>query len=376
MIDEAVIQRDFRAVIDDARRGAVAREAFWVRVNGQRHDFECAGDSVRALGDWQFGQDADTVVLSNGSKTVRIGLADSRAESELDVSCVATTVDGDLALGSANGALEFARTDGTFQTIANAHYANVLDVQFFPSKQVVASMGLDYSVKIWSFLDGSNPRTLRKHTASLTGLAIIGKGRNVVTGARDGAVYVWQCATGEAVWEFRRVREPCDPVVGLAVLDDGTVSDQAAAVQDTIFFEMQGKNLLVAHESGVVAIYDMETRSATGELFAGKNITAMDAHEDLLVTGHSDGTVRCFKSYELCWEQKGAEEVRKIQIAQGKIFCLFRQLVALTPKGEQQSILYQEEKPNNFTVANDGVYTASLKAVHKFSHGTRAPVLL
>ncbi|KAG7791364.1 hypothetical protein KL910_000064 [Ogataea haglerorum] len=358
MIDNVIIQHDFRYVIQDVQRGVVENERFWVYINDERTEFECVGKEIVSLGPWKFEEKNGDIVLKNGSKSITVKQPSSIMNADYEVSCLAATDDGKLALGGTQGQLKFINSDGKCVEAHDAHYSDILQIQYFPSKQVAMTMGLDYSIKIWSVLDGSNPRTMRKHTSTLTALAAIGRGRNIVSGARDGAVYIWECASGKAVWEFRRVKNLADPVVGLAVIDTGCPRNEVQQVSDSIFYETENKTLLVAHESGVVATYDLETRCSLGEFSAGDRMSAFAANKELLVTGHSDGTIRCFRGFEKAWELQGDEEVRKIQISDNKIFCLQRQVAIVDYDGKVESIFSDYYGLNDFCAIPGSLYVA------------------
>ncbi|KAG7842372.1 hypothetical protein KL942_001110 [Ogataea angusta] len=359
MIDNVIIQHDFRYVIQDVQRGVVEKERFWVYINDERAEFECAGREIVSLGPWKFEENHGDIVLRNEVKSIIVKQPLSVMNADYEVSSLAATDDGKRALGGTQGQLEFINSDGKCVEVHDAHYSDILHIQYFPSKQVAMTIGLDYSIKIWSVLDGSNPRTMRKHTATLTALAAIGRGRNIVSGARDGAVYIWECASGEAVWEFRRVKNLTDPVVGLAVIDIKEPGNEAQQVSNSMFYETENKKLLVGYESGVVATYDLETRCSFGEFSAGDKMSAFAADKDILVTGHSDGTIRCFRGSEtIWWELHGDEEVRKIQISDNKIYCLQRQVAIINFDGKVESIFSDYYGLNDFCAIPGSLYVA------------------
>ena len=70
----------------------------------------------------------------------------------------------------------------------DGHDAEITDLKFFPSSQVLLSSSLDMRLKIWSALDGSNPRTIMGHKSIITGTEIIERGRNILSCSKDGTV--------------------------------------------------------------------------------------------------------------------------------------------------------------------------------------------
>ena len=63
--------------------------------------------------------------------------------------------------------------------------------KFFPSGIVVLSGGADLRAKVFSAEDGSCPVTLVGHKSGVSDLAIVDRGRNVVTAGRDGELRLW-----------------------------------------------------------------------------------------------------------------------------------------------------------------------------------------
>src|SRR5690606_1010410 len=61
------------------------------------------------------------------------------------------------------------------------HLMDVNKCRFFPSNEVVLSAGADMRIKIWSAIDASCPATLSGHRGAVNDLAIIDRGRNVVS---------------------------------------------------------------------------------------------------------------------------------------------------------------------------------------------------
>ncbi|WFD00901.1 hypothetical protein MYAM1_003657 [Malassezia yamatoensis] len=78
------------------------------------------------------------------------------------------------------------------------HRADITNVRFFPSGEVVLSTSLDFQAKVYSAIDGSNPRTLKGHTRAIYSSAILGIGREVITGSLDATVKVWDVSRGDA----------------------------------------------------------------------------------------------------------------------------------------------------------------------------------
>jgi len=61
------------------------------------------------------------------------------------------------------------------------HYGDIYCCRWFPSVKVVLSCGADLRIKIWSSDTGECAGTLVGHTKAVTDLAIIDRGRNIIS---------------------------------------------------------------------------------------------------------------------------------------------------------------------------------------------------
>jgi WD40 repeat protein len=68
-----------------------------------------------------------------------------------------------------------------FQRTLEGHVGDVYKCRFFPSGLVVLSGSADMQLKIWSAETGQCPVTLRGHTAAITDMCIVDKGRNIIS---------------------------------------------------------------------------------------------------------------------------------------------------------------------------------------------------
>ena len=94
------------------------------------------------------------------------------------------------------------------KVLCRAHLSLVTSIKFFPSSRVILSSGQDFSLAIIpgdlpetpSFESRVTPaRVMRGHSATVTGTAIIGVGRNVVSSSLDSKVRLWDVPSGEAI---------------------------------------------------------------------------------------------------------------------------------------------------------------------------------
>jgi proteasomal ATPase-associated factor 1 len=69
-------------------------------------------------------------------------------------------------------------------------------VKWFPSGSVVLTAAMDATIRIFSAENGINPRTLKGHKRAVTSLDILGVGKNVVSGSKDGSIKLWDVSKG------------------------------------------------------------------------------------------------------------------------------------------------------------------------------------
>ncbi|KFO24022.1 Proteasomal ATPase-associated factor 1 [Fukomys damarensis] len=77
--------------------------------------------------------------------------------------------------------------------VLEGHVFDVNCCRFFPSGLVVLSGGMDAQLKIWSAEDASCAATFKGHRGGILDTAIVDRGRNVVSGSRDGTARLWDC---------------------------------------------------------------------------------------------------------------------------------------------------------------------------------------
>ncbi|PKI83613.1 hypothetical protein MVES_002454 [Malassezia vespertilionis] len=193
--------------------------------------------------------------------------------------------DGRLYVGIWTHAAPFAAP-----IACRGHVADITSVRFFPSNEVVLSTSLDFSARIFSALDGSNPRTLTGHSGALHCSAMLGRGKSVVTGSSDGTVRVWDVGRGESVSVLDmqassvQALEATDTLVA-AALCNGTVQARdvrtarealaltppgsplgGAGALDTLALCTASHRILTGSRSGVCTLYDL--RDCTSPLAA------------------------------------------------------------------------------------------------------------
>jgi proteasomal ATPase-associated factor 1 len=175
---------------------------------------------------------------------------------------------------------------------------DVNSLQFFPSSQVLLSGGADAQLRIWSIEHAVSAATLTGHKRAITGSAIVGRGRQVVSCSLDGTCRLWDVSSKKAVSIFgggssldAKMADllPNAPINDLALLSD--VIPLAKPVAPDTATGLEGRLLLSASENGRVYAYDFRS---TAEAFAMSLGTAVNAVSQLqshhVVLGTQDGT--------------------------------------------------------------------------------------
>lgn len=117
------------------------------------------------------------------------------------------------------------------------------------------------TLRVFSAVDGSNPRTLVGHTKTVTGLEIIGRGKTVLSGSMDGTVRLWNVASGECVKKWMLDQ----PVTAMVLVQPPERED-----------DLDGAQLLIAHSNGTASILDLSSSATTATLSTGSS-SALDA---------------------------------------------------------------------------------------------------
>eukprot|EP00644_Phytophthora_capsici_P016484 jgi/Phyca11/10604/fgenesh1_pm.PHYCAscaffold_52_\ len=97
------------------------------------------------------------------------------------------------------------------------HVMDVTSTRFFPSSQVLLTGSLDFTLRIWS-VQGRCAAVLKGHRGGVEDVAIIGKGRNVLSCGTDGLIQLWNVGTQEAIAKW--ANDDQSPVHCLSVMDD------------------------------------------------------------------------------------------------------------------------------------------------------------
>ncbi|CAL9732128.1 26S proteasome regulatory subunit Rpn14p [Monosporozyma unispora] len=182
-----------------------------------------------------------------------------------------------------------------------AHVDEITSLQCFPSGTVLLSSSDDMQLKLWSLQDGSNPRTFKGHTSSVSDTVLVGRGRNFVSSGNDGCIKLWECGSGTDIHTMARKDNPYDAVNSIILLDgtsqQSKQNEQGNSDGHRLEFETQGKEILAAHESGVITLHDLygkkEQLQLPNEFMSACNVVVNNfkVNNYHIFAGYEDGTV-------------------------------------------------------------------------------------
>ena len=247
------VQPSVADVVRDVRSGAVKQEDVWLSAYVAAPERVSEHGSVRvARGAPVSSRSAalDVTRIEGPRWTVAVHGRIQVPPTVVHVPCVrgvlpvahATTMDLTApaagtrrwCLGGADGALragvwgpcEQPQSPFTAAVDLPGHGSDITSATFFPSGEVVLSTSLDMRARVFSAIDGTCPRVLEGHTRAVLCSAMLGRGREVLTGGADDSVRLWDVGRGASV----RVLSVGGAVRQLQICDSGLLGGIGACV--------------------------------------------------------------------------------------------------------------------------------------------------
>ena len=174
-------------------------------------------------------------------------------------------------------------------------------LSYFPSSKVLLSAGTDFTLHILDADSSLSPspipkpaRSLKGHIRSITDVAIIEKGKNVLSCGRDGTVRLWD--VGSAT-QIRMMGSQSYSAINAMAFGASAAPSEDASILDDREFGTTDKLAFLALQSGEIEALDLSSKSSvfhsnasTGPLVA----TAYDSPSSLLATGSTSGIITVF----------------------------------------------------------------------------------
>lgn len=198
--------------------------------------------------------------------------------------------------------------------IPKLHLSTVTALRFFPSSRVLLTAGADFTLTILpveppaesSTTSATPARTLRGHTRTITATAIISRGRNVLSAAKDGTVRLWDVSSGTQICSMGTGNGKYVPVLAMCVGDRGGFEfvtsdvDGGGATRDEREVGTADTLVFCTLQDGSFEIFDLGSKRSLFKSAAvgADNLTAItySSAENLLVTGSSKGVVTVYST--------------------------------------------------------------------------------
>ena len=219
----------------------------------------------------------------------------------------------DLAVASDMGIWLYDARTGAEVALLSGHNGEVKSIAYSPDGKMLASAGLDETVRLWNPKTGENLATLMGHDGLVTGVAFSPDGKTLVSGSGDATVRLWSTETRRQLWSS----------------DTPQTRMQAPKVRDVFGFESAPGPFDVLAFRWVLAVAyspDGKTLASSGssdgtiqlwEAESGTHIRTLKGHTDTvrtlafspdgktLVSGSKDDTLRV-------WDVNTGRMLRKL----------------------------------------------------------------
>ena len=199
------------------------------------------------------------------------------------------------------------------------HSGDVYHAEFSPDGRLVASTGLDGTIRIWEPASGQSIKTIQAHPSEVNWVAFSPDGRHLASACDDGTVRLWDLATSTLLRDIKAHR-------GVAVIvqfspdgkriyscgrDDGDVKTWDAATGkilgtfhaddrplENMAISPDGKILAVVSQSEIATLWHLSGGDPPARLYPHGDVVlgvAFSHDGKWVATGCGDGAVRLWE---------------------------------------------------------------------------------
>lgn len=225
--------------------------------------------------------------------------------------------DGTYAVADSSGNLVIScASRGEVLKELKGHAMDIYRCMYFPKDVLILSGGMDMTLKLWTSDTGICAATMRGHTQAITGLGILGIGRELLSCSNDGTARMWACKNQLNIetWSFEKgkcidmtVSVDCSRFAVicennfLSVVDshgDKARRDiELPSEPSSLCFsgDDAGQVVFVGFEDGHVGAYDVSQQRLIGEIVTRKGIVkCLKLFCNRLIVAFNDGGVLAY----------------------------------------------------------------------------------
>lgn len=219
----------------------------------------------------------------------------------------------ELAVATKDGIWLYDVQTGAEVALLTGHTGEVRTVSYSPKGKLIASAGVDETIRLWNPESGENVTILRGHDGLVSSIAFSADGKKLFSGSGDATVRLWSIEKEQQIWSAdtpqTRMQTPMVRDVFGFETPPGPFHTLAFQWVLTVAYSPNGKTLASSGSSdGTIQLWDVST---------GKHLRTLKGHTDTvrtlafspdgktLVTGSEDDTLRI-------WNPNSGSMLRKL----------------------------------------------------------------
>lgn len=225
-----------------------------------------------------------------------------------------------IAVGHADGTIRRLANRTTSNAIQPLTYAphisgtSITSLRYFPSSRVLLSGGADFALHVLDAdpaLEQTSSltpvRSLKGHIRAVTDTAIVARGRNVLSSAKDGTMRLWDVGSGSQIRVMGAQKYAGINALSLGETPAGWSSTLDVPQPDTREVETADKLIFVGLQDGHFECFDLAAKASAFHSSSSQDyktngaLTAISfsSNARLVATGSTKGVVAVFDTRKL-----------------------------------------------------------------------------